>query len=123
MANSITLGEQLDGILTEYNAELKEAVEESAKAGAKVSQGYLKQNAPRRTGNYRKGFRTKKNGEGSYTVYNATAPQLSHLLENGHEIVNKKGKFGRVNGIKHWEPAEELGIKTFNSELKKRLEK
>ena len=37
-------------------------------------------------------------------VYNKKMPGLTHLLENGHVIRNKKGTYGRVAARKHIAP-------------------
>jgi hypothetical protein len=43
-------------------------------------------------------------------VYNRTMPGLTHLLENGHVIRNKKGDYGRTSGKKHIKPVEEWAV-------------
>ena len=52
-------------------------------------------------------------------VHNKTDYQLTHLLENGHVIRNKKGDWGRTRPIKHIAPVEQWA----NSELPEEIER
>lgn len=60
-------------------------------------------------GQYAKGWTTKVDktysGEYGVTVYNKTDYQLTHLLENGHLIVNKKDGTGWASAHPHIAPA------------------
>lgn len=60
-------------------------------------------------GRYADGWRTKKektySGGYGVEVYNKTDWQLTHLLENGHLIVNKKNGTGWASAHPHIEPA------------------
>ncbi|CUB50921.1 hypothetical protein BN2127_JRS10_00438 [Bacillus subtilis] len=80
---------------------------------ADVAVSQLKQNSPKKTGAYRKGWRKKKEGNG-FVVHN-TQGQLTHLLENGHA----KTGGGRVPQQVHIRPVEEYVI----SELPRRIER
>lgn len=73
----------------------------------------LKQNSPKKTGGYRKGWRKKK--EGNAVVIHNTKGQLTHLLEKGHAQVGG----GRVPAKVHILPVEEYVI----DELPKRIER
>lgn len=66
-----------------------------------------------KSGDYRKGWRIKKQGSGnrtSFIVHNATDYQLTHLLEKGHA---RRGGGERVPARVHIAPAEEKGIEKF----------
>lgn len=75
---------------------------------------YLIRTSPvgdRRNKTYAQGWefkidKTKANNYGG-KVWNATNYQLTHLLENGHLIVNKKGGVGWASAIPHINPAFE----------------
>ncbi|PEZ85202.1 hypothetical protein CN374_25790 [Bacillus cereus] len=78
-----------------------------------IAVGKLKQDSPKKTGGYRKGWRKKKDGQA--VVIHNTKGQLTHLLENGHAKVGG----GRVPAQVHILPVEELVI----NELPKRIER
>ncbi|QWH13272.1 HK97 gp10 family phage protein [Bacillus mycoides] len=80
---------------------------------ANIAVGKLKQNSPKKTGGYRKGWRKKKDGK-SIVIHN-TKGQLTHLLENGHA----KAGGGRVPAQVHIRPVEEYVI----DELPRRIER
>ncbi|MFB5249640.1 HK97 gp10 family phage protein [Bacillus mycoides] len=80
---------------------------------ADIAVGKLKQNSPKKTGGYRKGWRKKKDGN-SVVIHN-TKGQLTHLLENGHA----KAGGGRVPEKVHIRPVEEYVI----DELPRRIER
>lgn len=65
----------------------------------------IKEKSPVRTGSYRDGWVAEADkdylGEYSVVVWNQTSWQLTHLLENGHAIVNKKGGVGRASPRPH----------------------
>lgn len=118
MSNGFTIGEQLADILNEYGREVKAVADKEIAAVARESVAKLKSTSPSKSGAYARGWRVKKDRDGSAIVHNATNYQLTHLLENGHIIKNKKGTYGRTNGIKHIEPVEQWA----NGELVQRIE-
>ncbi|MDM5155846.1 HK97 gp10 family phage protein [Bacillus sp. DX1.1] len=63
---------------------------------------------PELTGDYREGWRKKKEGNKTI-VHNATDYQLTHLLEKGHA----KAGGGRVPAKVHIAPAEERAINDY----------
>lgn len=117
MSKGFTIGEQLADILNEYGREVKAVADKEIAAVAKESVAKLKSTSPRKSGAYARGWRVKKDRDGSAIVHN-THYQVTHLLENGHIIKNKKGTYGRTNGIKHIEPVEQWA----NGELVQRIE-
>lgn len=109
MSKALTVGDQLAEILDDFRNALDEAVEKDFNEVATESVQKLRNSSPKRPGggSYAKGWRKKKERDGSVIVHNATDYQLTHLLENGHVIANKWGTYGRTNGIKHIAPVEE----------------
>ncbi|WP_144641169.1 HK97 gp10 family phage protein [Bacillus cereus] len=78
-----------------------------------VAVNKLKQNSPKKTGAYHKGWRKKKEDNG--VVIHNTQGQLTHLLEKGHAKVGG----GRVPAQVHIRPVEEYII----NELPRRIER
>ena len=70
----------------------------------------MKNTSPVKSGSYAKGWGVKRLGDMDIVVHNRTDYQLTHLLENGHVIRNKKGTYGRTHGIKHIQPVEEWAV-------------
>lgn len=116
---------QLDKILEQYGRKADEAVEKSAKRAGRDTAKDLKNTSPKKTGEYASSWSTKVTRSSrrliGVTVYNKRY-QLTHLLENGHVIKNKKGEYGRTRPIKHIEPAEQEGIQNFEQLVRAELE-
>ena len=81
----------------------------------------ISQNAPKRTGVYKKSWATKKTKETSnslvMTVHSKNRYQIAHLLEHGHA---KRGG-GRVAAIPHIEPAEAAGASLLQQKIERGL--
>ena len=122
--NSVTI--QCQKVFEEYTKEVKRAANNSADVVAKEACQKLKNTSPRKTGDYAKGWRVKREREtagiNTVIVHNATNYQLTHLLENGHVIVNAKGTYGRTNGIKHIAPVEEWASEELPREIERELQ-
>lgn len=96
--NGFEIELEYEKIVDEYAGQCKD----------KVQQNVKKQNLIKR-GRYLSGWTTEveKTYSGGYgvVVYNKTDWQLTHLLENGHLIVNKKGGTGWASAHPHIDPA------------------
>ena len=115
MADSFSV--QMSEIFNEVEKIAKESMVRNVNGVAKEAAQKLKNTSPKKTGEYSSGWATKKQGETDVVVYNQKAPGLTHLLENGHVIRNKKGTFGRASAHKHIKPVEEWA----NEELPRRI--
>ena len=93
-----TFSIQMQEILGDVLDNCEEASREGSKQTAKETAQTLKNTSSKRTGEYASGWTSKQLDRNTYVTYNKKMPGLTHLLENGHRIVNKKGEFGRVNG-------------------------
>ena len=113
---------QMAEILKEYVSEVDETISDATAKAAKKTAATLRSNSPKKTGEYASGWRSKKMGDKEAIVYNSKMPGLTHLLENGHVVVNSKGIVGRANGIKHIEPAAEEGVEDYIEKLRKDLQ-
>lgn len=76
------------------------------------------------TGKYSRGWKVKREKDGA-VVYNASQPSLTHLLENGHDIIRNGQKVGRARAIPHISVAEEFANRKFEQliteEIQRRL--
>lgn len=110
MAKTESVSIQMKELLDEVNKDVENSAKRNIQTVAKESVQKLKNTSPRKTGSYAKGWGVKRQGEMDVIVHNRTDYQLTHLLENGHVIRNKKGTYGRTNGIKHIQPVEEWAV-------------
>ena len=113
-----TLGSELSS----YGAETAETVKTIVKSAAQDCKKDIQNRSPKRTGDYRKGWRTQivYDGPGGIRirVFNRTNGQLTHLLENGHAKIDG----GRVSGTPHIRPAEQALERQLLQKLKEALE-
>lgn len=123
MAESIAV--QIQKILDEYNEDVKQAANQSIEKVAKEGVSKLRATSPKRKGKYARGWGLKREGGigGIITViiHNKTAYQLTHLLERGHVIRNKKGIYGRAPAHPHIKPVEEWAINELPAEIEREL--
>ena len=110
MANTESVTAQMKDLLDEIDKDIQNSAKRNIDRVAKESVQKLRNTSPRKTGSYAKGWGTKKEGDMDVVVHNRTDYQLTHLLENGHIIRNKKGTYGRTRGIKHIAPVEEWAV-------------
>ena len=103
-------------ILNEYSNDIQEGITNEAQTVAKEGANELESSSPKRTGDYRKGWRvktTKGNGFVNCTIHNSTNYQLTHLLENGH--LNRDGS--RTPPKVHIKPVEKQCISNFEKNI------
>ena len=110
MAKTESVMAQMTELLDEVDKEVQQSAKKNIDGVAKESAQKLRNTSPVKTGSYAKGWSSKKQGEMDVVVYNRTDYQLTHLLENGHVIRNKKGTYGRAPAHKHIKPVEEWAI-------------
>lgn len=101
-----------------YSVEVYADVKEAVKEVSKECLSEIKENAPKLTGDYKKGWRLKteydRKNDTRVIIYNKTTYQLTHLLEHGH----LKSGGGRIEGKPHIAPAEKRAV----DKLVKRVE-
>lgn len=110
----------INDILNEYSSDIQEGITEVAIKVAENGKNKLKVTSPKRTGDYRKGWRVeKRKGRGFVhaTIYNATDWQLTHLLEKPHAIRNQYGTWGTSKPQVHIEPVEQECIQTYQRDV------
>ncbi len=115
------LAEAIMDELKAYSDEVSEALKKSVKEVSKETAAEIRENAPKGSGKYRKGWKSKVAYESPTdirtVVYNSTKPQLAHLLEYGHA----KSGGGRVEGNPHIRPADERLEGKLEGKVKVRL--
>lgn len=127
MAKTDSVSIQMKEIMDKYGRDAKQAIDASAKETADLCVQQLKNTSPKRSkggGAYARSWTVKAEKHGDitdYIVHNSKHYQLTHLLENGHVIRNKKGTYGRTRPIKHIAPAEETGEMRFELGVRARL--
>ncbi len=120
MAKSFSV--QMKEILDDVLDNCEDASEEGCKQTARETAQTLKNTSSKKTGEYASGWTSKRLDKNSYVTYNKTMPGLTHLLENGHRIVNKKGEFGRVNGDHKIADAAEEGESLLLDNIMRKLQ-
>ncbi|MEE0896820.1 MAG: hypothetical protein U0L88_04245, partial [Acutalibacteraceae bacterium] len=101
MAKTESVAIQMADILDGVSKDVKGVYETDSLKVAKETVQKLKNTSPKGSPHKRKyaeGWKVSKKDRGDLVVHNATNYQLTHLLENGHVIKNKKGTYGRTHG-------------------------
>lgn len=109
---------EINDILNEYSNDIQEGITKEAIDISKEAKNKLKATSPKRTGDYRKGWRvktTKGKGFVDCIVHNATDYQLTHLLEKPH--LKRNG--GITTPIVHIAPVEEKVKKEYQNNVEK----
>ncbi len=117
-----SLSNSIAELLDDYKEDVQEVIIAEAKSVGKQAVAKLKATSPIRTkgsSGYYKGWKSKYKKSGneiSVTVYNATHPGLTHLLEKGH-VTSK----GRTATYVHIAPVEEWANDEFLDNVKRSL--
>lgn len=114
----------INDILNDYSDDIQVGISEIAQRIAKEDSNKLKHTTNTyqvRSGKYNKGW-TVKTTKGQNTisciVHNKDNYQLTHLLEKGHDIVDRHGnKKGHAKAFPHIAPVEEYSNKQFELEV------
>lgn len=124
MAKTESVTAQMQEILETYDKHVAEVAEKSAEESAKECAQKLKTTSPKGPEGYARSWTAKRVGKG-WVCYNKDHYQLTHLLENSHDIVNQTGKHGRTypghGQIVHIYPVEQQGIEGFELRINRGL--
>lgn len=126
MANNVSikggsLQAQIMDAFDVTEAVVNQAAEDCSYKAAQKTKELLK-GAPVNGTRYNSGWKIKK-GKTEATVYQASQPGLTHLLENGHDIVINGQKVGHARAIPHIKPAEEIGKEYFEELIVEEIER
>lgn len=110
--------------LDKYAVMTSEVAKEVVEQTAKDTVARLKELSPKDRGNYAKTWKYDKSQirrglwRFSTVVYNDKNYRLTHLLEYGHDIVNKNGdKKGRTTAQPHIAKAEEIALEEMTNNM------
>lgn len=120
--NFVALHSQIFG---EINAELDAELKAAVRSGAAAARTYLRGNSPKQTGEYARDWAcdySDRDGHHEAVVKNRHHYQLTHLLEDGHDIKNRKdgpvlGHVGPAKPEHHIEQASKRGEEAINKKL------
>ena len=116
------LSQQITEAMQQYSGIVSDTVESVLKDVGKEAAQRVKDESPKRTGAYKRGWKVKaerRNGSISVTVYN-TKYRLTHLLEHGHKTRNGKSKtkaHPHIGPVEEW--AEKEAVLRIEKELRK----
>ena len=122
MAKTKSVSIQMKEILDEFDEKVNDALEKAADKTAEQAVEKLHNTSPKKTGAYASGWTVKKESNKDVIVHNSDHYQLTHLLENGHVIRNKKGTYGRAPAHKHIKPVETWANNEFQRLIKEGIE-
>ncbi len=123
MAKTKSVAIQMEQILDEFEDKVNDVLKKSANDVANESVDKLHNTSPRKSGDYASGWTVKKLSSNNVVVHNTDHYQLTHLLENGHVIRNKKGTYGRAPAHKHIKPVETWANNEFQRLVEEGIER
>lgn len=115
MANSFI---EINTILAQFTSNVDQTVSSTIQSAAKEGVSKLKATSPQgASGKYAKSWAVKKS-KGTHTIYNKQ-PGLTHLLENGHDVIRNGQKVGEAKPHPHIKAVDDW----LGDEIISRLEK
>ena len=104
MSSSLT---DINKVLSLYTKNVNTTMQSVFETTARDAANKLKQSSPKDKGEYARNWAVKKEA-GKATVYNKKPTyRLTHLLENGHDVVVNGVKVGHANPQVHIKPVDE----------------
>lgn len=112
---------QVNSILAQYTKDINETMLDVLNTTSKEGVKKLKATSPKAPGGgkYAKSWAVKK-VNGTFTIYNKQ-PGLTHLLENGHDVVVNGKKVGRAPAHPHIKEVDEWLEETLMQRLENSL--
>lgn len=121
------LANEIDKILSQYEGEIEENLDEIVTQIGKKGVQALKNTSQTTfdgTGRYAKGWKSQVEKQRLYTtvtIYNSQVPGLPHLLEFGHVLIAGGRTKGMVPGREHIAGVEEELVAEFEREVTSKL--
>ena len=116
------IGTEVQKILSTFEHSVETSVDEAADIVATEAVKKLKAASPKGyRGKYKKGWKKDKKNGG--TLVHNTEYQLTHLLENGHDIVINGEVRGHAAPVPHIAPVEEYVQDEFPKEIERQVTK
>ena len=116
------LERELQKVFQEIPHNATNAVDKAANRVSNKAVKQLKATSPKHCGRYAEGWGRKRDKAHKVVVYNKRY-QLTHLLENGHNIVKKGKVVGFAPARVHIKPVEEMVQEEFPIQIEKMLDK
>lgn len=114
---------ELERVLKSIVIEVDTVTKETLKEVSKETVKELKATSPKRRitkTNYSNTWRVKDEKD-RIVIYNKENYRLTHLLENGHDIIKKGKKVGRAKAHPHIKKAETKAINSFIEKLEEKI--
>ena len=115
------MADEIMSALKDYEVMTDNALKSAVKETAKSVRKEIMENAPKKTGAYRKSWAVKNVMQNSHAikvvVHSRNRYQIAHLLEKGHTLRNG----GRARAFPHIAPAEQHGEEKLLQLLRKKL--
>lgn len=123
------LSKEINKILTDYASDVDKTMLKVEDEVANEAVKKLKSTSPKKKkgsgkGRYAKGWTIDKKAKAKYAqtiIHNRTDYQLTHLLENGHNVVRNGRVVGYVSPQPHIKPVEEWVQKEMVERIEERL--
>lgn len=110
---------QMNSILAEYTSNIDQTMLDVMNQTAREGAKQLKATSPKARGKYANSWAVKKMN-GKFIIYNKK-PGLTHLLENGHDVVVNGVKVGRASAHPHIKDVNDWVSKTVVERLEQLL--
>ena len=94
----------MNDVLASYQTSIEVEMAKTIKYCAQDAVRKLKAESPTQSGKYAKNWSVKQRRylyNNVYTIYNKKCPGLTHLLENGHDVIVNGKKVGRAPAHPH----------------------
>lgn len=113
------VGNEITRYLTAYINGVERGMLSARESISKEAVKKLREKSPKKTGDYKKGWRVTTEKRGKKIVHNKTDYQLTHLLEFGHANVNG----GRTPAKVHIRPVAEEAVEKYIKETERLIRK